>query len=153
MTPPLPAGYTVASDLYGQSKKKNRFLPDMGLINSRYRLIVVGTSEPTRRVRLVSWMPMPRVIKEVEFPWTGDTWYRAALRVDVSDGQARVRGKVWPRGEAEPDAWTVELTDPCPNTEGSPGLFAVAVGVTDRSPGTEVWFDNVSITPNGAGAK
>jgi outer membrane protein assembly factor BamB len=150
--PPLPAGYTVAADLRGQSKK-NRFLPDMGLINARYRLIMVGTSETTRRVRLVSWTPMPRVMKEVEFPWKGDTWYRAELSVAVKDGKAFVRGKVWPRGEAKPHAWTVELVDTCPNTEGSPGLLAAATAVTERSPGTEIWFDNVSIAPNAESSK
>jgi outer membrane protein assembly factor BamB len=147
MTPPLDAGYTVQSDVLGVSKKK-RFLPDMGLINSRYLLILTGTTERTRKLRLVSWAPIPRIIREVEYPWQGDEWYTTRLSVDVKDGKGIVRAKVWKRGEPEPDAWTLEMEDPAPNLEGSPGLYAYSVAITDKTKGAEVLFDNVSITPN-----
>lgn len=147
ITPPLPTGYTIQSDLLGVSKKK-RFLPDMGLINSRYLLILTGTTERKRLLRLVSWSPVPRVIKEVEFPWEGDAWYTAKLQVDLEEAQGVVRAKVWARGETEPKAWSLTLQDPSPNPAGSPGLYAYSVAITSKTKGTEVLFDNVAITKN-----
>ena len=38
------------------------------------------------------------------------------------------------------------MTDSCPNLEGSPGLYALSQGTTAKSPGTEVLFDNLSVT-------
>jgi outer membrane protein assembly factor BamB len=143
MMPPLPDGYTVKADILGVSKKK-RFVPDIGLINCRYLLILTGSSERTPTLRLVSWAPIPRIQKDVEFPWDPDTWY--AVKLSVAEGV--VRGKVWPRGEDEPDAWSIEMTDPSPNREGSPGLYAYSVGITSKSKGTEVLFDNVEIARN-----
>lgn len=147
MLPPIDTGYTVKSDMLGVSKK-NRFLPDMGLINSRYLLILVGTSERTRRLRLVSWAPIPRIQHEVEFPWSGDTWYAVKLSVDVVDGRGLVRGKVWERGNEEPEAWSIEMEDPTPNRAGSPGLYAYSVSITSKSKGTEVLYDNVEVSRN-----
>jgi hypothetical protein len=145
--PPVAAGYTVGSDVLGVPKKK-RFLPDMGLINSGYLVILTGTSERNRLLRLVSWSPVPRIIREVPFAWEGDTWYSTKLSVDARDGQGIVRAKVWPRDEEEPREWTLTMDDPCPNPGGSPGLYAYSVGITSKSKGTEVLFDNVAITPN-----
>jgi outer membrane protein assembly factor BamB len=145
--PPISTGYTVASDMLGVSKK-NRFLPDMGLINSRYILVLTGTTERTRRLRLVSWAPLPRIIREIEYPWDGDTWYRAKLSVDIGDRGGEVRAKVWPRGENEPVDWMLTLIDPVPNPAGSPGLYAYSVAITEKSQGTEVLFDNVEIISN-----
>ena len=39
----------------------------------------------------------------------------------------RARGKVWPKGEAEPAAWTIERIDPIGNLKGSPGIYADAL--------------------------
>jgi hypothetical protein len=48
------------------------------------------------------------------------------------------RGKVWPRGETEPDEWMVERRDSLPNLNGSVGLYADAQPV-------EVFFDNLEV--------
>ena len=143
--PPLPAGYTIQADLRGDRKK--RFYPDLGLINCRYTLILLGTTLKPQ-LRLVSWDPMPRIQKDVAFKWKTNKWYTAKLRVDLQDNKALVRGKVWPRGEEEPQEWSIELVDPCPNLGGSPGLYAYSVGITSSKPGTPVYFDNVEITNN-----
>ncbi|MDJ0839127.1 MAG: PQQ-binding-like beta-propeller repeat protein [Acidobacteriota bacterium] len=146
MMPPLKPGYTVQADIYGQSKKR-RFWPDMGLINSRYMLRVMGTTKKPV-VRLVSWDPMPRIQKDVPFDWKTDAWYTAKLSYDFVDGKGMVRAKVWPRGEAEPKDWTIEMVDPSPNTGGSPGLYGYSVAISEKSPGTPVYYDNVKITRN-----
>lgn len=145
--PPLASDYTVQSDVLGVPKN-NRFLPDMGLINSGYLLILTGTSERERQLRLVSWSPVPRIIREEPYPWTGNKWYTTRLSVERAGGRGIVRAKVWPRGEAEPESWTLTMDDPCPNPPGSPGLYAYAVAITSRSKGTEVLFDHVAITNN-----
>jgi hypothetical protein len=146
MMPPIETGHCVQADMLGVSKK-NRFFPDMGLINSRYLLILTGSSERTRRLRLVSWSPVPRIIREIEYPWKGDEWYSVKLSVDIVDAKGQVRAKVWPRGENEPKEWSLTMEDPVPNPAGSPGLYAYSVGITSKSVGTEVLFDNVIIKP------
>ncbi len=52
-----------------------------------------------------------------------------------------LRGKVWPRGESEPQKWTIEAVDDVPNLQGSPGLFG-------QSTVAEIYIDNVIVTPN-----
>ena len=60
------------------------------------------------------------------------------LKVDADDSQAKIFGKVWKTGEAEPEGWTIEATDPHPNMSGSPGLYVYAT--------TDCMFDNVVVT-------
>ena len=45
----------------------------------------------------------------------------------TADGKTLIRGKAWPTGEAEPEAWPIDRVDPIPNKQGSPGLFADAL--------------------------
>ena len=80
--------------------------------------------------------------KEIEFPWKPDTWYTMKLRASLDGGKAILQGKIWPRGEDEPEDWTIEAVDPTPNTSGSPGLYGNA---TDA----ELYLDNITVTPNG----
>jgi len=143
---PMPAKYTVSAEMMceGGSGKRVK-LSDMGLINSRYKLILLGKEQ---QLRLVSWAPVPRIQRDVPFEWNSGQWYVATMRVDVEGNIARVRGKVWPRGEKEPEQWTVELTDSCPNTEGSPGLYAYSKGTTVKRHGASVYFDNYAVTAN-----
>ena len=146
LMPPISAGYTVQCDVLGKDKRKI-FLPDMGLVNARYTLMLTGTSTRERHIRLVTWDAIPRLIKEQPYQWEANHWYTMKFEVAPSGkDQARVRGKVWPKGTDEPTAWTIEMTDSCPNLEGSPGLYALSQGTTAKSPGTEVLFDNLSVT-------
>jgi hypothetical protein len=102
-------------------------------------------------LRIVSWSPIPRIQQDVAFEWKTGTWMRMKLQVlRVREG-ALVRGKVWPRDQAEPEAWTVEVRDPFPNPEGSPALYGYSAGTTDKSKGTEIYWDNVRVTPNDTG--
>ena len=86
-----------------------------------------------------------RMAKTVKFPWKPDTWYTMKFKASLEemDGKqvAVLRGKVWPKGEAEPDAWTVEATDTQPNLTGSPGLYGNAKDA-------ELYLDNLTVTPN-----
>jgi outer membrane protein assembly factor BamB len=140
-------GYTIQSDVMGT--KVLHDLPDMGIVANRYSLILWGN---TQQLRLTSWDAIPRVDKSIGFAWKEKVWYRMKLTVDVTDGKALIRGKVWQRDEPEPDHWTVEFTDPVPNTCGAPAIYGNATGIEDGKPGTDIYYDNVTITPNKASA-
>ena len=66
----------------------------------------------------------------------------AGTRLQLVQGDIAVlKGKVWPRGTAEPSEWTVEATDESPNVSGSPGLFGNAKDA-------ELYLDNIHVTAN-----
>jgi len=142
---PLKAGVTVVADMLGEPKKGRKTLSDMGLINDRYMMIMLAKEQA---IRLVSWGPIPRIQKDVPFHWNANTWYTAKLSVDVHDGTGLIRAKVWPRGEDEPESWTNEISDPCPNLEGSPGLYAYSKGTSAKKHGAPTYFDNFKVTRN-----
>lgn len=141
--PPIAGGFTIQADVLG-TPKGDRFKPDMGLIDTRYMLLLMGNGQ----LWLESWGTMPRVHEEIAFPWETNKWYRMKMRVEVGGKEAKIMGKVWPRDSAEPADWTIQFTDPYPNREGSPGLYAYSNGTTPKSDGTEVFYDNLQVTKN-----
>jgi len=150
MSPPIAGGYTIEADLYG-TPKGERFRPEMGVINSRYFLFLMGPESGEKpRLRLESWMPIPRLRHDIPFEWETNRWYRMKFQVIVEGEKALLRGKVWPRDSAEPGAWTTEFTDPYPNREGSPGLYGYSPGTTFKSHGPEVFYDNIRVYKNDA---
>ncbi len=124
-------GYTMQADLLGTKKRQ---LPDMGLTAYRYTLDLMGVSQ---RLQLRTWGAELLEAKNVEFKWEQDVWYTMKLQVDFKGSKAIVHGKVWPRAEKEPEAWTITLEDDLPNFEGSPGLYGY-------SP-SDIYFDNIQI--------
>ena len=122
----------------GKTEKVGK-MPDIGLIAQRYTLDLMGASQ---QVQIRSWTAvLDRFSKSVAFPWKPDTWYTMKFQANVVDGKAVLKGKVWLRGEPEPEAWTIEATDDAPNTEGSPGLFGNASNA-------ELFYDNILVTPS-----
>jgi hypothetical protein len=101
-----------------------------------------------QNLRIVSWEAIPRVDKTIHWDWKPDVWYRMKLTVEVQGDKALVRGKIWERDQQEPAAWTLEYEDATPNKEGSPALYAYSNDILADSRGAEVFFDNVSVTPN-----
>jgi outer membrane protein assembly factor BamB len=86
----------------------------------------------------------PEALFHVTAPFEAapNTWYHMKTRVDIAaDGSGIIRGKIWKKDEAEPDAWTIEAHHQHANHEGSPGLFAFA-------PQKRVYIDNVTVTSN-----
>ena len=119
---PDMANYTVEMDV--RTIEKRRQQGDVGVIAQRYVLVLFGNSQ---KVELQAWQPNVEMTKSAPFAWKGDTWYRVKLEAqNQKDGTTRVRGKAWPRGEAEPAAWLVETIDPQGHKNGSPGLYADA---------------------------
>jgi outer membrane protein assembly factor BamB len=133
--PPWYDDYTIQADIKGMQNGRKR--SDGGVVANGYVLELMGGHQ---RLELRTWESMLRVDQKVAFPWEADKWYTMKLRVETSGDQAKVHGKVWPKGEPEPAAWTIEAVDPHPIQKGSPGL-------TGYSP-AELFFDNLTITGN-----
>jgi hypothetical protein len=141
---PKMAGYTIQADIQG-GKVRNE-MPDMGIDANRYHLVLIGN---TQQLRLVSWDALPRIDSTVAFPWKPGVWYRMKLTVDLKEDKAIVQGKVWPRDEAEPAEWTVEVEDSTPNREGAPALYGNSTAIeSPQKPGTEIFYTNVKIMAN-----
>jgi outer membrane protein assembly factor BamB len=142
---PTLSNYTVQADVLGKTVPGHQ--ADPGLVNSRYNLVLVGNEQ---KLRLVSWDALPRVDSTIAYAWKPDVWYTLKLSVEPKGDKTLVRGKVWPRGEAEPKDWMVTFEDPLPNKEGAPGLYGFATGIPSSGDGSgaEIYYDNVSVTPN-----
>jgi outer membrane protein assembly factor BamB len=156
MTRPTFTDYTIQADVMGTivnvkkeatGEKINGDMPDVGVVANRYTLVLIGNDQA---LRLVCWDALPRIDKTMPYPWKPNTWYTQKLTCSVKDGKAIVRGKVWPRGTDEPKKWTIEVEDPIANPEGSAALYANATGIIAPAVGSEAFFQNVKITPNGA---
>jgi outer membrane protein assembly factor BamB len=149
--------YTVEADIKVGEKMlgESRQMPDAGVINSKYALVLLGNHQ---RCQINVWsgaLPTEKswagsLNKTIDFKWAPNKWYRYKLRVEPAvttggSGGTLVRGKVWKKGDAEPEGWTVELTDTIGGRHGSPGLFAESLVTPAKS---DVFFDNIAVTPN-----
>ncbi len=151
ITMPTAKDYTIEADLMGTERR--RYMPNMGVVNCRYTLWFDGSYQ---RLCLSCWEANHRLEKKIDYKWRRDVWYRFKLFVTVEGDKAICKGKVWPRDEKEPEAWTIEIEDPIPNSEGSAALYGYAYGIppdleTARAkPGAEIFYDNVKVRPNKA---
>jgi outer membrane protein assembly factor BamB len=136
MGPSTWSNYTVEADV--RVTEKRRTMSDVGVIAQRYGLVLFGNSQ---KIELEPWQAVPGRSAIVPFAWKPDTWYRMKLQVQNEAGGVTVaRGKVWPRGEAEPAAWTIEKKDAIGHREGAPGLYF--------DPANEIYMDNVKVGAN-----
>ena len=110
-------------------------LPDIGLVNQRYTLDLMGEKQ---QLQIRTWTPQLRMAQETPFEWEPFTWYTLKFESSLENGQAVLRGKVWKKGEKEPSDWLVEATDSIPNEQGSPGMFGNAKT-------SEILIDNVTV--------
>ena len=135
--------YTVEADVYVTEVRRN--MPNVGLINQRYSFVLMGNHQ---RARIVTWIPQPRLEVKTKFKWDPKTWYRLKFRVEQHSGKAKAFGKIWERDGEEPAAWTVEAEDTTPNTSGSPALHGYSAGISSRSAGAKIYYDNIKVYPN-----
>jgi outer membrane protein assembly factor BamB len=136
------SNYTIEADL--RAMERRRQMGDIGLVAQRYELVLFGTHQ---RLELQPWQPETQRTVRIEFPWKKDTWYTMKLEVQsIGGGKVRARGKVWPKGEAEPSQWTIERVDPIGSLKGSPGLYADAP--SQAGGGSELYYDNIKVYPN-----
>jgi outer membrane protein assembly factor BamB len=128
--------YTIQADVRGANS--NGKMPDIGLIAQGYTLDMQGISQ---RLQIRSWVPQLRMATTIDFEWQPDTWYTMKFRAEDQGSKAVLKGKIWPRDEQEPAAWTIEAEDTSPNHSGSPGLFGNAKD-------SEIYLDNIQVTAN-----
>jgi outer membrane protein assembly factor BamB len=149
ITAPTSTGYTIEADIMGVEKKNK--LPDAGIMANRYTLYLDGKTDEKGEgsVRLISWEALPRIDVTGPFHWKSGTWYRLKLTVEVGDKEAVVRGKVWERGQTEPEKWTIEFKDPLPNRDGAAALYGYVTNAEAEDPGSEIYYDNVTVSPTG----
>ncbi len=134
---PELSNYTMQADVMTDGNRRVKSV--VGLVNQRYIISLVGNSN----VIEVS-SNHERVKEEAPFSIAANTWYTLKTRVDIGeDGSGVIRGKAWPKGEAEPDAWTIEVEHKNAHKKGAPGLF----GFSPQSQ-KAVFVDNITITPN-----
>ncbi|MBT3268835.1 PQQ-binding-like beta-propeller repeat protein [Candidatus Poribacteria bacterium] len=130
--PSTMSGYTIQADMMGTTRRRN--MPDMGLISGRYILDLMGNHQ---KLEARSWTSDLRMAQDVPFEWVADVWYTMKMRVDIVGENAVVNGKVWKRGDPEPEEWTITVEDPVPNPTGSPGIYGVSY--------TDIYYDNLKI--------
>jgi outer membrane protein assembly factor BamB len=131
------SNYTIQADL--QLPEQNGNVSDVGLINSGYYMTIRGESE---KLRIDSWPSHDnRTHKMIDTEIEPGQWYTMQFRVTPNGDSATVQGKLWKRGEAEPDGWTLEMVDEAPNLHGSPGLYGHASDA-------EIFLDNLEVKPN-----
>jgi outer membrane protein assembly factor BamB len=141
--PPDYGNYTIEADV--RSMERRRQMGDVGIVAQRYELVLFGNHQ---RLELQPWQPETERTVRVDYKWKPDTWYVMKLEVQSLDaGKVRARGKVWPKGEAEPAAWTVERIDPIGSHKGSPGIYADAMNSAPNG-GSEMYYDNIKVYRN-----
>jgi hypothetical protein len=137
--------YTIQADVMANTNSQTTpeaGMADIGLIAQRYDLMLMGADQ---QLRIVYWTPQADTQffkKQIPFVWKPHVWYSLKFRAETAGETAVLRGKVWPRGEKEPEAWTIEVTDDVPNLVGSPGL------VGDTTNKGEFYLDNIRVDPN-----
>ena len=133
---PRQRGYEIEAEM--MSMEQRRRMADMGLVSHRYTLALMGNAQ-TLMVR--TWLSeLGRFSKEVPLAWEPGVWYRVKLRVEpAADGSTAIRGKVWPREDDEPAAWTIEAVDALGHKRGSPGLYGYS--------SADIHYDNLKVTP------
>lgn len=137
MGPVEMTDYTIQADF--ALDEQDGKLPDFGLTNSRYSMTVRPMNN---ELRIYSWIPSDfRTFASAEFNPEARKWYTMKMRVDPAKDKAIVRGKLWPRGEAEPESWTIQMEDTAPHQFGSPGLFG-------KAEVAEIFVDNIKVYPN-----
>ena len=95
-----------------------------------------------KQLRIYSWSAHEyRTFAAVPFDPVPGKWYTMKLKVTPAGKTASVQGKLWDRGNPEPEDWTIQMVDPSPNHGGSPGLYGNAQEA-------EIYVDNIRIIPN-----
>ncbi len=134
---PNESGYTIQADVMTDGNR--RTMGEIGVVNQRYLISLKGNAG------IMEISSNHERIKEArDFPIKAKTWYTLKARVDVKpDGSGVVRGKAWPRGEAEPEAWVLEVSHRIAHKKGAPGVFGFFPLSRQR-----VYIDNISIVSN-----
>jgi len=139
---PELSNYTIEADV--RALERRRQMGDIGVVAQRYEMVLFGNHQ---RLELQPWQPETSRTVSIPFKWEKDVWYVMKLEVQSLDGaKVRARGKVWPKGQPEPQAWTIERIDPIGSHKGSPGIYADAPSRVGG--GSELYYDNIRVYKN-----
>jgi outer membrane protein assembly factor BamB len=128
--------YTIEADVLSDGNRRK--MSEAGVVIQRYIAVLKGNSQ---ELEINSNQERLRVA--VPFKWTANTWYRLKARVDLAaDGSGVVRAKAWKRGDAEPEAWAIEVPHKNAHPSGCPGLYAFA------PQDMRTYHDNIMVTAN-----
>lgn len=130
------SNYTMQADVMTDGNARSK--SDIGLINQRYLICLRSNAG---KIEISS--NLERLKEEAVFKVIANKWYTLKTRVDAEGSGGVVRAKVWEKGTAEPEQWTLEAKVPRLHKNGSPGIF----GFTPLNQ-KRVFLDNLSITPN-----
>jgi len=134
--------YTIEADV--RALERRRQMGDIGVVAQRYELVLFGNHQ---ELHLQPWQPETARTVKIPFKWEKDAWYTVKLEVQSLDAtKVRARGKVWPKGQPEPQAWTIERVDPIGSHKGSPGIYADAPSRVGG--GSELYYDNIKVYKN-----
>ena len=128
--------YTIQADVRGSIR--NSKMPDIGLIAQGYTFDLRGQHQ---QLQIRTWATEERMATKTDYSWEPDQWYTIKFQAALVGDKAVLKGKVWLRGEAEPEAWNLEATDSFANRTGSPGLFGNANDA-------ELYLDNIRVFAN-----
>ena len=130
------SNYTIEADVRATTRRRQ--MSDLGVTAQRYSLVIYGNAQ---QIKIEPWEPETHRSAVAPFEWKADAWYHLKLRVEnMPDGKVRARGKAWPVGQTEPEAWTIEKIDPIGNHKGAPGF------IIDAEFGA--YIDNIKVTSN-----
>ena len=139
---PTMKNYIVKCDFLVEGRRR---LASVGVTNNRYSLIAKANR---LRLEIQTWQAHLRLQSEVKFEMEPGEWYTMTLAVeqtppseDDPDGSAVAIGKIWKRGEPEPDEPTLTARDEHPSVEGAAGIYAYRLA--------DSWLDNFAVLPAG----
>lgn len=131
------SNYTVQADVMTDGNR--RMKSEVGVINQRYLIALKGNGDA-----LEISSNFERLRASAPFTVKAMQWYTLKTRVDLdAEGTATVRAKVWEKGAAEPETWTVEAKQTDGHKQGAPGVFGFSPQSQKR-----VYIDNIIVTPN-----
>jgi hypothetical protein len=120
-----------------QGTAKGRRFPTFGIgLNGvgGYKLQV----SPSKK--LIELSRGEQVLGSAPYSWESDSWTKLRLQVrKVKADEWKIEGKAWKHGTAEPESWTVALTD---QTEPAPGRASIWGA---PYAGTPIRFDDLQV--------
>lgn len=132
---PAMKDYLLEADVMTDGNR--RIKSTVGLVNQRYLITLVGN----QNILEVS-SNHDRLKESIPFPIQANTWYSLKTHVKANaDGTGEVRAKAWPKGEAEPDDWTMTVPVKYVHPMGSAGVFAFSPQAQKR-----VYIDNIKLS-------
>ncbi len=131
------SAYTIQADVMTDGNRRGGSV--VGVVCQRYLIVL----DANKNVIEVSSNPNRLQVSE-PFKFKTKTWYTIKAKVlPNEDGSGTVFGKAWPKGEDEPEDWSIEVPVPNVHTNGSPGIYGFSPQSRHR-----VYVDNVKVEPN-----